>query len=176
MELLFSIATKFKPRLTHLGFKYFYDHGEDFLWELVMDPEFKKIFVYRENILDQYLSLEIAKASDKWGLMHEDERSSVQIEFNNREFFLFAEQSANQHLPFVEYLKEYDPKNYFITMYEDISADNIDALIRFVGLESASKTNMFKQNSRFTQDKVSNFDDLCRSLKGTSYEKCINFK
>ncbi len=176
VDLLFSIATKLNPHLTHIGFKYFYQHGEDYLWELVRNPEFKKIFVCRENILDQYLSREIAKVTDKWGLIHEEERVSVQVEFKNREFLLFAEQKTDQHLPFVEYLNESDPENYFITRYEDISVGNIDALTGFLGLESRSKTGLLKQNSIFTQDKVSNFDYLYRSLKGTIYEKCINFK
>ncbi|MGR8929514.1 MAG: sulfotransferase domain-containing protein [Gammaproteobacteria bacterium] len=177
-----KVNFKWKNKVSSVGIKDFLVtmEGNDGSFQYIMDnPEIKIIYLYRENILNRYISV-IYLGETKQSVSYEGNKNhKVFIElddfFNKMEIY---ESERNREEAFLEGLPDHD---ILRIEYEDYfkDTDSINTwnkrVFEFLGLRPISAFSQQKKiMSKSLEDNISNYDELLSAVKGTEYEKYLN--
>lgn len=125
------------------------------------------IVLYRENLLETYVSLQLAFKTGVWFSVEENnKRSSVEVDFE--EYRHYAEEERRRWRVTLSAFAKRSKKRVHFLSYEDLNANKEECLagvFKFLHLSSC-KTIAYskKQNPTSLFEKVSNFDDLKERL------------
>jgi len=127
-------ATAFGRR--HVGFKIFESHNRSILEHVIDTHDVQKIILYRSNILANYSSMRIARASKTWKLKRGDRPATTVVqlvEFDLAEFVRFHNKYVGFYARVIERLNE-TSQPFFLIRYDELNDDHIFAsLVRFLG-------------------------------------------
>jgi hypothetical protein len=176
LKFLNSLLELSQSFFSAFGFKMFHSHAKTLRENLCKNKEWYKIIIQRSNLLDQFISDEIAKQTGRYNYYDtkqnpgEDDGSIV---FSKSRFLKFV--SVNRQI-FEEYRTISAGPLLEIDFFEAISG-NYSRIFDFLGLpDSINPTNIVtkKQNPTITKKKVKNFSYLEDCLNGTELEWMIN--
>jgi hypothetical protein len=161
----------------HVGFKIFRGQNDEILHKLVLDPSVRKVVLFRRNVLANYSSAMIAKASDTWDVVKDETAEEVKrVQFEEGDFIKFHNNFIRYYKSVISDLNASKQQYHFIN-YEDINdAAMLNSLINFLGADTGSKINMkeirkqqVKQNTSDILQRFSNPEDVVAFL--TKYDR-----
>jgi LPS sulfotransferase NodH len=147
------------------GFKLFLEHEHRICKALLADPSWQKILLKRENLLDQYISLQIAWKNGAWTSLEKGNKpTTIMVDTNALKDFIRHTQRS-----FLQLEKAITRRRQeFLTLdYADIKEARLSKLFQFLGVaacESAVPIHT-KQNSARSADKILNPDEVRKFLK-----------
>lgn len=156
------------PQKAVYGFKLFFPHNQAVYDHVIADPEWKKIVLRRRNLLDQFTSELIARASHKWNSDHgQAEKNKVEIKFSQFKYFLKHTQS---NFDAVRAALKGSGQAFLGLEYEDVAAGRFDIVCDFLEVDGAAiSTHLKKQNSPRSADKIVNAEEVKRWLQENGY-------
>ncbi|BFM06784.1 hypothetical protein [Halioxenophilus aromaticivorans] len=156
------------------GYKIFSHHNPSLMKERAENRLLKKIIVYRANLLDQYISTEIALSTNAYTYKEEAKDISKVAEFNYSKFLRFVAEERK----ILNYYVSVSVGDVFLLEYTSAVMGSLVDLFEFLGLDqkggpTEESSSFKKQNSYKTRDKVINFDEVVESLKDSEFEWMI---
>lgn len=153
-------ATTFERK--HIGFKIFETHDRAVLKHVIRTRDIRKVVLYRSNVLANYSSMKIARASQTWKLRRgdsPDSEGSPQVEFDCAEFVQFHNKYVNFYARIIERLNKAS-QAFFLMRYDELNDDHIfDSLVRFVGANGDELRASSGERKQNTSDIVSRFSN-----------------
>lgn len=148
------------------GFRFFHDHDQRVIDDILNDPRCAKIILTR-NPADSYVSWKIAKATGQWKLTDGKNRKDGLAVFDEDEFVDHLSALQDFQVRILNTLQRSGQTAFYIG-YEDMqSVEVMNGLAKFLGvddtLDSVSK-DLKKQNPDPIEDKVQNFDKMGEAL------------
>ena len=125
----------------------------------------KSIFLYRENLLEQYCSVKVGKVA---GIYQDTEQSKkekqkIRIEFNLNEYLNFVARMNRHRDFFVAFYKKYKI-NYIIVEYKSI-IKRIEEIFKFLDLEYKGEVpTTIKSESRPLHEIIINYSDIPNNI------------
>lgn len=152
------------PEQPIYGFKLFFGHSDAVYQRLIEDQSWQKIVLRRDNILDQYVSEDIARQSAKWNSMQgEHKRTSVTVDLEHFDKYR-ARMDAN-YTDAVQTL-ERTGQQFLSLEYADVAEGRFNKVCDFLGVDGSSvATELKKQNSPRSASKIENADQVQAWLK-----------
>ncbi|PRY93008.1 hypothetical protein BCF33_1873 [Hasllibacter halocynthiae] len=143
------------------GFRYFHDH-DPAVFDLVMrDPAWRKVVLTRD-LLDSFVSLEIARATGQWKLTRPKHRRTARITFDPARYDAYRREvegfaSRRRHA-----LQESGQAAFDVAFEEIGDPIVIGGLARFLGTEPPARLGgrLVRQNPPDLREKVENFDAM----------------
>lgn len=168
--LLKSAAAK--PEALAIGFKLFPGHHKRVFHEVTTNPEWKIIFLTRQNRLAQYSSFKIAQETASWiqvpGWKQPEQQPKVQ--FDAEKFAIFSQRNAAAD-EFVR--KAITSQRHFELDYSEIEEKMVEA-IRFIheGIDTERlQANITrKQNSENLLERFNNPQDILETLSESQHQ------
>lgn len=148
------------------GFRFFHDHDPRVLEASLADTRCAKVFLERD-LLESYISREIARKTDQWRLGDLQQARSAKVRFDPATYLSHVEnnQTFQNHL---RTAIQTTGQTAFSLRYQDLSdVDILNGLVRFLGFSERKKKTSEKtkkQNPSTLKDKVENFVDMKREL------------
>jgi hypothetical protein len=144
---------------SHVGFKIFATHDPLILEHVAKTLDVRKVILYRTNVLANYSSTKIARASKTWKLKQGD-RPAVTgeqlVEFDPAEFVRFHNRYVNFYARIIERLNA-TSQSFFLIRYDELNDDHIFAsLVNFIGARGN------EIQTRLSESKQNVPDILCR--------------
>jgi LPS sulfotransferase NodH len=165
---------------THHGFKLISAQSPDMVTFIANRPEYKIIFLTREDKIAQYSSRKIAGQTNEWLKLKQDSGdptheapSFPKTTFKLSEYILFLIQSYI-HMTYYNRITEQKDTTCLHLTYEDITLrDGLNRVLSFLELSTdySLKSKMIKQNASKTIDRFDN----AKKIKGlyNIYDKTI---
>jgi len=163
----FRLLTKIKEFSQGMGgFRFFYDHDQRIIDQVLNDPKCAKIVLTR-NPVDSYVSWKIAQATGQWKLTDGRNRKESRIVFDPDEFSDHLNNLQAFQVRILNTLQRSGQTAFYIG-YDDINdVEILNGIAAFLGvsgrLNSVSKT-LKKQNPEGIEDKVQNFEKMTEAL------------
>ena len=156
------------------GFKIFPGHNRLIHDKLLKDSTWHKIILHRDNLLDQFLSMKIAKKIGAWTKATENsEHMDKRIIFMRSEFLKFI----NFQRKYLDQMCSLAAGPTLLLEYSAATGGCLDHIFEFLGVEAMAREDIAngpqKQNSSITKEKVLNFDELVSDLEGTEFARMI---
>lgn len=168
------------------GFKHFPRHGEKLLQHLCANRRWRKIFLWRDNLLEQYLSFLLASAhfgKITWGRVPDQARVTVPPGLLLEDFHTIE----RNYLLIEETLMLSDPGDLFTLEYGDLGrVEVMRGLLGFLGLREASidaavaqtAGRAASQDLKFERgptaaERIANYDEIRRTLRHTRYRRWV---
>ena len=156
------------PSAQAYGFKLFFGHSDRVYERVLADPTWKKILLHRSNMLDQCVSDEIARLSQKW--TSNDGVSAVkkiELEMPQLEYRV---QTNSRNFRMAEDFLEESEQAFLKLEYGDVVDGRFDKVCRFLGVDDIPlATSLKKQNSRRSADKISNVEQVKNWLRDNGH-------
>lgn len=153
-----------------VGFKMFYYHCQDNgIWTYLKSiPNLKIIHLIRANILEMYVSYEIAKAEGLWK-SKEISYSQISIKVDPRNLLKYINTIENQKSFFSDYFKE-NPvfKVKYKELFTKATVNSLQSFLELPDIELSS--DYVKQNPKPLSSKISNYSEIVTALKGTKWQ------
>ncbi|GAB4381772.1 sulfotransferase family 2 domain-containing protein [Albidovulum sp.] len=149
------------------GFRFFHDHEPRVLDEILGDPRCAKIVLTR-NPVDCYVSLKIARNTQKWRLTDVKDRVVWRPTFRAEEFESFLEERQQFQLRLLNALQVTGQTAFYLDYEDSLRVDVINGLLRFLGLAErleAIAGSLVRQNPEELEDKVRNFAEMEEALQ-----------
>ena len=148
------------------GFRFFFDHDPRVLDACLADRRCAKIILTR-NLLDTYVSREIARETNQWRLGKMQDARTAKIRFEKDAYL--AHVTKNQgFLAQTNRSIQTTGQTAFQIHYDDLSDTEImNGLACYLGVSDKKKNTSAKtkkQNPGSLKDKVQNFDDMAKAL------------
>ncbi|MCT4611717.1 MAG: sulfotransferase family 2 domain-containing protein [Pelagimonas sp.] len=148
------------------GFRYFHDHDQRILQDILKDPKVGKIILTR-NPVDSYVSWKIAQATGQWKLTNVKKRKDGQARFDAQDF--------EQHMSTLQGFQvlllnalQVTGQTAFYVAYEDLQdVDVMNGLAKWLGVDArldSLNTALKKQNPQPISEKVVNFGEMEQAL------------
>jgi len=148
------------------GFRYFHDHDQRVIDEVLNDPRCAKIVLTR-NPADSYVSWKIARATGQWKLTDGKNRKDSQAVFDEEEFLAHMTALQEFQVKILNTLQKTGQTAFYIG-YEDMQdVDVINGIAKFLGVDEKLDRigkELKKQNPEPIEDKVQNFDKMSDAL------------
>lgn len=163
------------------GVKVFPGHGNKLLRYFAASPQWKKIFLWRDNILEQYISFLLASAqygSASWERVANETRLTARVGTLIDD--LHAIEKA--YIEVEDALVLADPSAVFSLEYNDMASDEImEQMLRFLGVGDAGVAAMAKTRNgklKFDRgplatDRIANYDEVRTTLLHTRYARLV---
>jgi hypothetical protein len=159
------------------GFKIFPKHADEWLEGVLDDPNWKKIILYRENVLAAHSSRQIATARGKWSdtgtkaELSADENSHAiddQTEFDADAFEKFRRQYQKPYTQWLTRLAETQQPFHFLEYGMLRNSRLLAGACSFLGAKppASFKSNIVKTSSSHILSRFSNADDVRDYLAG----------
>jgi len=156
-----------------VGFKVQLEHLDDYnldladMYHALKKPRF--IILYRLNMLDIYVSLEIARKTNLWLIRDARERLHTQINLDWSNYLEYRNWLMNHWLGLKKALHELGAE-YMVVCYEDLVASRATELKKienFLGVQEWGMydVSLLKQNPTELPEKVSNYADIAHYLE-----------
>ena len=149
-----------------VGFNIFPNQCDLVVDETLNNRHIKKIILKRKNMVKNYISLKIARATDCWwSSKGEKKKSKPQIHFNPDEFH----KTINRYSDFYQKIEDFlslSKQKYIVIWYEDFLSDMdfyLNKLFTFLEvdcIEVEKRTGMVKQNPETIDQLVSNPQEM----------------
>jgi len=148
------------------GFRFFHDHDQRVIDDVLNDPRCAKIILTR-NPADSYVSWKIARATGQWKLTDGKNRKDSPAVFDEDEFIDHLTALQDFQIRVLNTLQKTGQTAFYIG-YEDMQdVDIMNGIATFLGvdekLDGISKE-LKKQNPEPIEDKVQNFDKMADAL------------
>lgn len=144
------------------GFRLFDGHNKDVRRVLLNNPRVRKVLLQR-NLVDSFISLELAKESGQWVKRDEKAPKVSQVHFDINEFEKYVVKTQRYFSAIKQRLDE-THQAYKVIDYNDVLDDSkVAEIAHFVGSNKAmqqQQTTLKKQNKGNIEDKVINFDQV----------------
>jgi len=168
------------------GFKHFPRHGAKVLQHVCASPRWRKIFLWRDNLLEQYLSFLLAAAhfgQVTWGRVPDEAQVTVPPSMLMDDFHTIE----RNYIMIEEALMLADPEHVFTLEYGDLGrVEVMRRLLQFMHLPEASieravaKTAgkagagelKFERGPNATQ-RIANYDEIRQMLRQTRYRRWV---
>lgn len=171
-----AVFRRWPMRIAAVGFKLFYYHArsgpQGMLWEhLRDDPNLVIVHIKRRNILEQYLSLRVAHATNVWSATRIPDRAAQPMVLNPRDCLGHFEQVRAQE----EACDAFFVGGRILTLtYEDLIADRASAL-KAAGAHLALplepvKPRLVRQRTQPLSSAIANYDELREFFAGSVWE------
>ncbi|CUH79280.1 sulfotransferase family 2 domain-containing protein [Tropicibacter naphthalenivorans] len=148
------------------GFRYFHNHDPRVLDALLLDPKVAKIVLTR-NPAESYVSWKIARATNQWKLTNVKRRKEAQAHFDAPEFEEHVAELQAFQITLMNALQKTAQTAFYVD-YEDLQdVEIMNGLAQWLGAHSrldSLNTALKVQNPEPLSDKVSNFDEMQKSL------------
>lgn len=197
--LLMDIATRDANQLAYLerlekeigdrgwfGFKHFPRHGMKLLQHMCASRRWRKIFLWRDNILEQYLSFLIASAhfgKVTWGRVPNEVRLTVPLTMLMDDIHTIE----RNYVAIEEALMLSDPRDVFTLEYGDLGRVAVmRGLLRFLGLPEARIDRAVAQTANGSEgaelkfergptaaQRILNYDEIRRQLLHSRYRRWV---
>lgn len=161
------------------GVKVFPAHGEKLLRYFATSPQWKKIFLWRDNILEQYISFLLASAQygqASWERVADDVRLTVPVGGLIDDLHAIEK----SYIEVEDALVLAPPELVFALEYDDMAQDEImEQLLRFLGVDDAGVAVMAEKRRgklKFDRgpralDRITNYDEVRAALLHTRYAR-----
>jgi hypothetical protein len=167
------------------GFKHFPRYGIPLMRLLCASPDWRKIFLWRENLLEQYLSHLLASAhfgGTGWGRVPDGQKVTIPLDM-----LLDDLHTMEQNYFEIERALQMDRGHVFSLEYEDLGrAEVLRAMLAFLGLPDASIDRAVSRASaaapgdslRFergprAEQRMQNADQIREHLRHTRYRRWL---
>ncbi|HWI26932.1 MAG TPA: hypothetical protein VN668_08165 [Stellaceae bacterium] len=168
------------------GFKHFPRHSLKLLQQLCADRSWRKIFLWRDNLLEQYLSFLLASAHFgriTWGRVPDREQVTIPTGVLMDDFHTIE----RNYIMIEEALMLSDPADVFTLEYHDLGrVEVMRGLLRFLGLpdrsiegtlvETAGRSGSGElkfERGPVAAERIANYDEICRALRHTRYRRWV---
>jgi len=156
-----------------IGFKYLNNQCPLIEEAIITTHCLKKIIIYRENLLKQFVSYQIALRTKVWN-SYQGIYDPIKIMVDLPSFFKYAEKVNHTY---DQWYKSLGDQEYLLVKYEDLVA-NVEStfhkVCQFLNQPIAKAVfNLKKQNSDNLVDLIENYEEVANALKGTEYEKFL---
>lgn len=155
------------PAKSTYGFKLFFGHSDAVYDRLIEDETWQKILLRRDNILDQYVSEDIARQSAKWNSMqgaHKKKTTVVDLERFDQ-----YRQRMSDNFAAAEQVLEATGQSYLSLEYADVAEGRFDKACTFLGVSGTAETELKKQNSPRSASKIENADEVQQWLAANGF-------
>jgi LPS sulfotransferase NodH len=166
----------YKKNNRAIGFKMFPGHNDSLLDRLLHEPTVKKILLERTNVLHLYTSLLISRKTGVYSLLVREDKKSpapVSVEFDLKAFFAYEKRNRAFYNRVEDILKQ-TRQDFKRLQYETLLSQSvITGLMEFLGVDARAELLQVrhkKQNPPRLKDRISNYGQVARELKGTRYE------
>lgn len=174
------LTIKFNPISKILGTKLltnFYEDltEDDFIW-LRDFKNFKKvIYIYRENVLDQYVSLQLAEINNSFTSYKAGIYQSQSIEMPKNKLLNWYKFYKKQNASMLETIKTVFG-NYVSVEYNEIKNQRkIKTIYNYLRVPYIhTESNLLKQKTKPNSEIITNYKELKEELLGTELEGYFN--
>jgi LPS sulfotransferase NodH len=177
LEFLENAVFRRWPReIAAVGFKLFYHHARSgpqaMVWDHLRDePGLAIIHIKRRNILEQYLSLRVAHATNVWSTAKRSDRTAEPMSLIPEDCLRHFEEVRVQE----QACDAFFAGGHILTIaYEDLVADRASAM-EAVGAHLAlslepAKPRIVRQRTRPLSSAIANYDELRAFFAGSAWE------
>ena len=148
------------------GFRVFHDHDQRTAHMALQDPKCAKIILQRD-VLQSFISLEIARKTDQWLLHDAPDRRGGKIIFDPKEFDEYREQQEEYYADVRDTLQKSGQTAFWVQYPEQRDITVLNGIARFLGQDEELKTvkeTIRRQNPGSLRDKVENYDEMRDAL------------
>ena len=165
-----TVWSGYPPEVKAVGFRLFYNHAREDKWRAVWDyvkrGDVHVVHLRRRNLLDRYLSHQLAMNTDKWILFNDQERRPSEAITINPQACLTDFHERTWFIEEAENVFEESPR--FEVFYEDLAADSrkeMRKIQQFLGLAVADLSAETKrQRKKEKTDLIANYDELRQEM------------
>ncbi len=157
------------------GFRVFHDHDQRTAQMALQDPKCAKIVLQRD-VLQSFISLEIARKTDQWLLHDSPDRRGGEIVFDPEEFKAYRAEQEEYHANIQETLQKSGQTAFWINYPEQRDIAVLNGIAQFLGQNEVLKTvkeTIRRQNPGSLRDKVENYDEMQAALSYWSEDDII---
>jgi hypothetical protein len=163
------------------GVKVFPGHSERLLRYFATSRQWKKIFLWRDNILEQYISFLLASAqygSASWERVASEARLTLPIGALIDDLHAIEK----SYIEVEDALVLADPHDVFTLEYDDMASDEVmEQLLRFLGVGDggiAAMTPLRSGKLKFDRgpragDRIANYDEVRATLLRTRFARLV---
>jgi integrase len=179
LEEFYKYFERKKKNIHAVGFKLLWDaydpyQSDNILEYVINNKNIYKIFVWRENLLNQFLSYEIAQVTGEW-LAEKISPPTARIRFDEVKFLEYKQRLSKQKETMDRYIANISGESgeYSYITYEDIRAITaIDDLFKTLTIMSGPKIapGLRKQNPESPLERVENPSDVVATMKKLGLE------
>ena len=181
MNYILAMLLPMKLWLPYTGFKLFYEQLEycNLPLEDVLDGLYSPpvIVLYRENLLETYVSLEIAVQTNFWYSREKVNNCSVKVDWNM--FYLYAEREKRR---WKEAMTALRGVKKVVISYDELTGSQQDKtvhkLFAFLNLMSDQDqpvvVKSVRQNPLQLEKKVVNYDEIMEQAQEVGYSILLN--
>ncbi len=148
------------------GFRFFHDHDQRVMAEVLADPRCAKIILTR-NPVESYVSLKIAQETGQWRLTNTAKAKTGKARFDSAEFTDHLTEAQGFQIALMHGLQITGQTAFYVD-YEDIQdVSVVNGLAAFLGVAGrldALDTTLKKQNPEDIADKVTNLAEMEAAL------------
>jgi hypothetical protein len=157
------------------GFRVFHDHDQRTAQMALQDPKCAKIILQRD-VLQSFISLEIARKTDQWLLHDAPDRRGGKIVFSAHEFNEYRVEQEAYYENVREILQKSGQTAFWVHYPEQRDIAVLNGIALFLGRDEVLKTvkeTIRRQNPGSLQDKVENYDEMQAALSHWSEDDSI---
>jgi len=163
------------------GVKVFPAHGDKLVRYFTTRPQWKKIFLWRDNILDQYVSFLLASAqygSATWERVADHARLTIPVDTLIDDLHAIEK----SYIELEDALVLADPSAVFALEYNDLASDAVmEDMLRFLGIGDAGVAEMTAARQGKLKydrgpcaiDRIANYDEVRALLLHTRYARLV---
>jgi hypothetical protein len=164
------------------GVKLFPSHDQKLLHYFCASRQWKKIFLWRDNILEQYISFLLASAkygSESWERVDDAARLTVPVDTLIDDLHTMEK----NYIEIEDALVLAEPEDVFPLEYDDLARNDVmECLLRFIGISEASAQSIataqasgalaFDRGPRAV-DRIANYGDVRAILRRTRFARLV---
>lgn len=139
------------------------EYANDELCELISnEKDVKIIFLTRENVLDSFISYQMASKTNVWQLNNgANYFNNLQICFKIDDYVKYRDRNTELIKKFKSIVEN---KDVLYVTYDEVQ-QNFDKVLNFLGAEGEFNPQIQKQEKRPMSKVVFNYDEMCLHLK-----------
>jgi LPS sulfotransferase NodH len=156
-----------------VGFKLMLNQHPKFMSELIGDPTYAKILLYRANHLASFSSEKIARATGQGAARTGMDVKSAKVRFRKGEFRRFLKAREEQFEDVRRQLAAAGGGHFEIEYLELVEGDGVVRILDFLGAECACeiKPRTIRRNPRDLLKRFDNPDDVLKELASMGAER-----
>ena len=157
------------------GFRAFHDHDQRIVQMALRDPKCAKIILQRD-ILQSFISLEIALKTGQWLLHDAPDRRGGKIIFDPEKFKEYRAQQETYYANIRETLQKSGQTAFWVHYPEQRDVEVLNGIAKYLGQDEVLKTvkeTIRRQNPGSLRDKVENYEEMQAALSHWSEDDRI---
>lgn len=150
-----------------MGFRMFLDHDAGAMSEALYHPGVKKVVLTR-NLLDSFVSLEIARETDVWLTTESRKTEPDRVHIDINELTSFALRQSLFYNDVLTILQRTGQPYFHIDYSEIKDIEVLNDLASFLGVPdrfTSDEEPIKRQNPGRQQDKITNYEDLVKQMR-----------